>query len=142
MRYTAYYIVRADAALLSQMKDRPEADLLCHDQLWTKSEGGRTTKSVDDGIEEFKLLFVAHLHHDYLRHAPADQEQREFQRLLGSILGAPPWGASTFDRWWTLERLEAEGDADAVAARLPTETVSMLRGADSWRAWLLKSKQT
>jgi hypothetical protein len=139
MRFTAYYVVHAREGLLARLKDSPGADLFREVALWSSEEGGRTAYGPVEWTECFKLTYLLKLQVDYLAEKPETADQEQFQGELRSILGPKPWGVEVFDRWWTAERLDGVAErAEAVWERASAGDVEGLRGADEWRAWLIR----
>jgi len=131
MRVTAYYVLRSKPELLARVeRECPELlPLFSEPALWTRSEGA------NDGPEQLKLSFLLEVQQH--KHAPADPR---FATLLDGVLGAAPWGADTFDRWWSAERFEGAEYADEVARVASVEQLRKLRGADAWREKLIGQK--
>lgn len=131
MRVTAYYVLRSKPELMARVeRECPELlPFFSEPALWTRSEGA------NDGPEQLKLSFLLEVQQN--KDATADPR---FGTLLDGVLGEPPWGADTFDRWWTAERFEGAEYADEVARVASVEQLRKLRGADAWREKLIAQK--
>lgn len=135
MRVTAYYVLRSKPELLARVeRECPELlPLFSEPALWTRAEG--PTGGPDEWTEQLKLSFLLEVQQQ--KDAPPDPR---FASLLDGVLGAAPWGADTFDRWWSAERFEGAEYADEVARVASVEQLRKLRGADAWRERLIGQK--
>jgi hypothetical protein len=114
MRFTAYYIVRPNDALLERLTLEEEGlrEAIAPAEVWSKQEGGRTAWTPAEHSTCVKLLFITNFARNY-------GSGERSARLTHDLLGAPPFGEEVFDRWWTLERFGgADEDFDAIAMAL------------------------
>jgi hypothetical protein len=139
MRVTAYYVLRARPELLERL-GRGCPEILPHfsaPALWTRSEGGSAGGDVAEWLEQLKLSFLLGLQ----AHLDELGDER-LSMVIHGALGAPPWGADTFDRGWTAERFGGVDEyADEVARVATSEQLHKLTGSDAWRERLLAQRK-
>jgi len=112
-RIVSYYLIQPRLELAEWLRPRTEpdvVDLLTGRQLVTNDEFvGRTFWRDEENLLRVKLLFVANLR-DFI--PLKDDESCE------AILGSREISVSLFDRWWTIEALELEGNVNDFMGQL------------------------
>lgn len=118
-----------------------ELALFSEPELWITEEGGITAKGPAQWTEQLKLTYLLGLQSDYLSPRPGDAEAERLNVVLRAALGAGPWGADVFDRWWTVERFGGlDQKTEMVLDQASAEDIRQLTGADAWRKWLIERK--
>ena len=115
MHVDAIYIIHGKPELHSQLTkavDSDFADILCERVCIRSDEGGRTAWSDADHTLKIKLLFLASLG----QWEPLREEQG-FQAVFGDTSR----NADFFDRWWSIDRLECDWEADILAKDYASE---------------------
>ncbi len=142
MFQTAYYVIRP-AERLAQLLDASGHDwagLLDETTIWSRGEGCSIALPIDTWVDlreaQVKLLFMLNLASDYL--PDTGSPTNEFQSFLVGLLEYPSVRMETFDKWWSLERIEALDDTfenaeTGLAKRhLDSVVIPPLDGAAEW----------
>jgi hypothetical protein len=145
-----YYLVKPNANLQTVLKLHPEMSL---PPRLLKADDIKGL-SADEQMESQKLFHLAGMA-DYLHilsdpddlYSAADNEKRHRKYLvMKSLLGAAPYTRAVFDRWWTIERMNAMLSYEDVLKRLPISALEQVAESDSealtaWLSGVIKGKK-
>ncbi|MBC7870090.1 MAG: hypothetical protein H7Y09_04570 [Chitinophagaceae bacterium] len=97
-----------------------------------------STLTPAEDAARLKLLFLAFMSSLF----PDDSEDSAF---FTELLGTAPWTLATFDRWWTVERVDVEENLHEVVEEIEIDDLERIgqtgiSGVDSWIASLIKQK--
>lgn len=137
-----YYLIKPNANLQTVLKLHPEMSLPPRLLKVDDIKG----LSTEEQMQSQKLFHLAGMA-DYVQilsdpddlYSAADNETRHRKYLvMKSILGDPPYTRTVFDRWWTIERMNAMLLFEDALKRLPTAALEKIAESDSeaLAAWL------
>jgi hypothetical protein len=137
-----YYLIKPNANLQTVLKLHPEMSLPPRLLKADEIKG----LSAEEQMESQKLFHLAGMA-DYTHilstsddlYSAADNEKRHRKYLvMTSLLGEPPYTRAVFDRWWTIERVNALLLYEDVMKRLPMSALEQIAESNSeaLAAWL------
>lgn len=144
MLMTCYYLIRPSPQLLRRLQQEGEdaVALLGEASLWEKVETGNPSIPFSDWlllrVAQVKLLFMLNLKADYLDDGHSEGDRSRFAYFLGELLGLPTLRVETFDRWWSVERIDSLGakyeqvESSFTAEQLACLEVPQISSADLW----------
>jgi hypothetical protein len=101
MKSITCYIITPTVELVrlcTTWQDKSLAECLCESLVWTSEEGGLSDTSEEVRIARTKLLSVARVFSEFTN--------------ARDLLGSPDISIDTFDRFWSIMRIEPEGTLD------------------------------
>jgi hypothetical protein len=114
--FTTRFIVKASDSLKSKTAawQSDLKELLVQTSVWIKAEGHRTTWKTEDREAQVKLLFLASL--------------KQYSNIADfeSLVGALTLSVRTFDKWWSIEKVDDEEIVEQVEKDLEPSVVEQL----------------
>jgi hypothetical protein len=138
-----YYVIKPNADLQALLTQSPQMSL---PPRLLKVDSAPSGLSDQEAIEIHKLFHLAGMS-DYLSiladpdelGGAADNEKRlRKYQFMKTLLGDPPYTRALFDRWWTIEKINAMTLYDEALKRLPLTALEPLEenASDGIAAWL------
>jgi hypothetical protein len=122
MRYTAYYFIRPNNALIAALAERddPFAHLIIEPQLLSQSEGGFSPWSPRDYKYKIKILFLIIQIWEY-------SDMPEFAEFFGDFRIS----IQEFDKWWILEQPDQLIEVDGMDEHFSQDIINRIDLTDS-----------
>jgi hypothetical protein len=120
-------------------------DFLTHPVLWSQMEGGFYASHEyerNGNYQKIKLLFISKLVFNLENHQKtSDERSLKISRILGFMLGSPPYKTTTFDRWWKLEELGSIQNSETLIESFPKNKAKLFAKTGYWIDDIIKDKE-